>query len=84
MPEWLQIVLGVAGTANTAGVVAWIFNTLGALKTRTAIVEAEVANIKQKCVMCGDEKTELFQRLRRVELTTTAMAVKMGVHIDAE
>ena len=82
MPEWLTILLAVAGTLNVVGLVSWLVKTVFDLRSRIALLEAALRKISEECSFCKEDKREIFGTLKRLDRTLVAIATKMGIDLS--
>jgi hypothetical protein len=82
MPEWLTILLAVAGTLNVVGFVVWMVKSIYELKSRMGLLEAAQASIQKSCVLCDSDKREMFRTLKRLDRVNAAIAAKMNIDLS--
>ena len=82
MPDWLTVLLAVAGTLNVVGFVAWMVKIIHELKGRMGLLEAAQASVQRACVLCDSDKREMFRTLKRLDRVNAAIAVKMNIDLS--
>ena len=82
MPEWLTILLAVAGTLNVVGFIVWLVKSIYELKGRLELIEAAQDNIQKSCVLCDADKREMFRTLKRLDRVNAAIAAKMNIDLS--
>ena len=79
MPDWLEVILGIAGGLNVVGLVVWIVATIYDLKASVLMLAERVSQITTNC---GIRKAETTAAASDLRTETAAIADRLRKQLD--